>query len=444
MQRFFGKLFNGSRQTNKARAAKGGLRRPSLRLAVESLEDRLVPTGIQLTSGVLTITGTKNDTIAVQAVQMSGTNFLQATLDNTTQLFAASAVHSIKITTGSGSNSVDLKSVFPVTSISVTSTGTNSNDTVTIEGGVENPEFVPTITVTNPNGNTALQVDTSSAGDQHTTVTNKSITVFTPNDGETSGKTEVVNYTAPTKTGGHGVNSVRLFATFTGTSEGQFFSEVDVVSTAAAASLALDGTTTNMTVHIGNDYQQTSGSLANIAGPVNLSYASGATKLDVNNSAGPANTGSITSSGITGMSAGAISFSPSGGVNGVTGITVQGAAAENFNVLSTAAAPRSRSRRWAPVRSTSATTGRWRRSWRINVSNSSGATTLVLNDQKESGSRHVTVQNNEITGMAPAAISFTPATAKQTGVNVVNLFTNPQDVVKILEFSPFITINDTP
>jgi hypothetical protein len=424
-------------------------RRRSSRPLVEALEDRTVPSGIQFSpQGVLSITGSQNDSVVVQTITPPNTQdiFIRATLDKTLMQFPWYAVTAIKITTGGGTNSVDLKSAYGLMPITVTSTGTGNHDTVTVESGMESYFWnnTPGIQVSNPHGFTSLSVQAGEAWALDTQITDHSIAV----NNEWGWRLDEVDYSAPTAPLGCGVNRVSYFSKqATSIGDGNV---VSVLSTAANALLTLDGTGKHDTVYVGRTAAKAAGSLANIAGPVAVNYyAGGATQLAVSD-AGTTHlhNATITNLSISGMSPGTINYAAANnGASGVTAVSVTGSVANGntFNVLSTAAAAPLTLKGMGNDTVTIGNAGSMTQiKGAVNVSNGSGATKLVLDDRHEGGGRSVKVQNHQITGMAPATISFTPAQTANSGVVGVTLHANPLDSVAVLEFDPFCPINVSP
>jgi hypothetical protein len=170
----------------------------------------------------------------------------------------------------------------------------------------------------------------------------------------------------------------------------------------------------NSLVNVGNN-----GSLAGIAGDVNVGNGCGRATLVVDDSADTVGrTATITSSSITGLSAGggAINYTAAGSATsyGVSAVTIDGGKGANtFNVLSTAAfAPLAikggiGSNDLVQIGNNGSLAGI---AGDVSVANASGHTTLVVDDSNDLASHNnVVLTNHSVTGLSQGAINYSGA-----------------------------------
>jgi hypothetical protein len=187
---------------------------------------------------------------------------------------------------------------------------------------------------------------------------------------------------------------------------------INVQATPAGVPFTIDGFTGNVTVNINSSAPSMTGTLSNIAGPVNVVNSSGGhTTLNVSDFG--SNTGvtaTVTNSSITGLAPVAITYN-AGQVSSVSLIGSGGN--DTFNVQSTGVNT-----------ALSVDGGSGNDTVNVNgnapslsgtlvnivgpisVSNTSGHTILNVGDEGDSAGLTATITNNAITGLAPAAITY--------------------------------------
>jgi hypothetical protein len=346
----------------------------------------------------------KNDNIIIDTTAAGG---VQITLNGEVATFDPGQIHSIQINTGTGTNSVSVRSTLPGVNVSILS-GLNSNDTVTVGKNGSLSGIAGNVSV-NSSGHTALVVDDSAdTVARHGVLTNNSIS------GLSAG---TISYTAPSSATGSGVTSVAVDG-------GHAANTFDIRSTAAFSMASYFGATgSNDTITVGNN-----GSLAGIAGNVNVN-SSGHASLVIDDSSDSVgrhdvvNNDSVTllSQGGTVIRYGAPTSATGGGVTSLTLKT--GTGSNEVDVQSTAA--------FTPLSvvglgsdtvyvglngSLSGVAGA------VNVSNNSGHTSLQLDDSNDSVGRTVNITDHSVTGLSAGAINYTARTSNAgAGVSALTI-----------------------
>jgi hypothetical protein len=211
-----------------------------------------------------------------------------------------------------------------------------------------------------------------------------------------------INYNG--NNGGHEVTAIHLL----GGGGGNTF---NVQSTAPGTPVSINtdalAASTNNHVNIGSTAPTLGGTLANIAGPVNVSSSSGSTTLTLDDSGDTTGqTVTVTSSSITGTwSPAAINYA------NVSTLTIEGGTGiHNFYIQSTARGTMTNLvlggsntvRIGSNAPSLNGTLANI--AGPLNVSNSS---VMVVDDSGDSSVQTATITNNSIVGLSPAAISYT-------------------------------------
>jgi hypothetical protein len=337
-------------------------------------------------------------------------------------------VTSVFVDGGQAANTFNIQSTAAFAPVSFLG-GINSNDTVTVGKSGSLAGIAGNVTVQS-SGHANLVVDDSADPAFHTgVVTNGSVS------GLSKG---TINYTARTTATGTGVTGLTV-------NTGAGSDTILVQSTAAFAPVTIVGWGVGSTdrVVIGLN-----GSLAGIAGTVTVINDSGHTALVIDDSQDlVGRTANITSSSVTGLSAGAINYTArsSNAGAGVASLEIDGGKGANtFNVLSTAAfAPLTifgglGSNDVVRVGNAGSLTGI---AGAVNVVNNSGHTALVVDDSADTVARTAKITSNSVTGLSAGTINYVAAsTATGNGVKSVTIdggkAANTFDVLSTAAFAP--------
>jgi acrosin len=317
------------------------------------------------------------------------------------------------LNTGTGNDTVTVQA----TSQTLAVNGESGSDTVTVgnAGSVQN--MTAAVTVTNTAGATALTVDDSADGTARSaTLGAASLTGLAP---------AAINYaslSSLTVNGGTGGNTFTITGTPAATTLNSGTGNDTVTVQATSQALTVDGTNGSDTVTVGNAH-----SVQGINGAVTITNTAGATALTVDDSAD--NTGRIATLGasaLTGLAPAAISYSNlnaltvDGGTGGNT-FTITGTPAattlntgtgnDSVSVLATS----------QPLTingqggSDSVTLGNAGSVQGIlgdmTISNAAGSTALTVDDSADGTARTANLDAGVLTGLAPAAISYSNLSA---------------------------------
>jgi hypothetical protein len=337
-------------------------------------------------------------------------------------------VTSVGVDGGQAANTFQIQSSAAFAPVSFLG-GFNSNDTVTVGNGGSLAGIAGNVSV-NSSGHASLVVDDSA---------DPSFRVGVVTNGSVSGFSKgTISYGARVTATGAGVTGLTVYT-------GAGSDSILVQSTAAFAPVSIVGfgSGSNDTVTVGLN-----GSMAGIAGTLNVVNDSGHTTLVLDDSSDPVGrTATVTSSSVTGLSPGAINYTArsSNAGAGVASLIIDGGKGANtFNVLSTAAfAPLtiyggSGSNDTVRVGNAGSLTGI---AGAVNVVNNSGHTALVVDDSADTVGRTATVTSNAVTGLSPAPINYwAPTTAGGNGVSSVTIdggkAANTFNVLSTAAFAP--------
>jgi Ca2+-binding RTX toxin-like protein len=216
---------------------------------------------------------------------------------------------------------------------------------------------------------------------------------------------------------------------------------VNVRGTTSA--LNINGNSGNDTVNIGSMAPSSSGTLTGITGPISVANSSGTTTLNIDDTGyTAARTATITGNSITGLAPAAINYTAgqvsalqiSGGRGGNT-FTVQntgsgtsttlnsGTGGDTVNVRATTGPLNIEGNAGSDAVNIGSASGTLLGiTGPVSVANSSGTTALTVNDSGETSARTATITDGSITGLAPAAISYTPSNG--SGAQITALTVN--------------------
>jgi hypothetical protein len=267
------------KSTKSSRKAVASARPQAVKPAVEALEVREVPAGINYNpfTHVLTVTGGGNDTIALTR----NGSMVKATLDNTSQSFFLAGIKDIFVNTGAGNNSVQ---VVGLSDVPVFVTGAfGANDKVWVDLPSGNPAVTNALVSVNYGFGSKATLEVSDYSHdlgRYVTITNNAVTMQPPTGWlGTPGPTD-----ATVKYAGN-ITSLQV--------DGGDSNSFGVQSTAAATPLSIYAGTGFNYVGIGGGgttlYGSPNGSLAAIASPVHVYDNCGKTELNVDDSAGKDN-----------------------------------------------------------------------------------------------------------------------------------------------------------
>jgi acrosin len=391
------------------------------------------------------IAGLAPGTIHYQQCDLNGLTIVGSNAASTYNILSTGSCFGFttELVTGAGNDVVNVQA----TSDTLNLINFAGSDTVTI--GSQAPSLGGTLSniagpvnVSNVSGPTHLIVDDSgdSAG-RTATITDSSLTGLAP---------VTISYDAFTSLevhGGSGGNTFTIQSTPAGVSLNSGIGNDQVNVQATSTPVSIDGDAGNDTVTIGSMAPSLGGTLTNIAGPVSVSNTSGSTQLIVDDSGdSTGRTATITNSSLTGLSPAAISYSSPGLFGpGVNSLEVDGGSGGNtFNILSTAAGTpvsifSGTGNDAVNVQATSGsvaidgengqdvvTIGSLAPSLGgtltniagpVSVSNTSGSTSLIVDDSGDSTGQTATITNSSVTGLSPAAISYSSPGLFGPGVN---------------------------
>jgi Ca2+-binding RTX toxin-like protein len=353
-------------------------------------------------------------------------------------------IANLTLTMGNGNDTVNVEGTNTFSNNFVTINLGNGTDTVNVEGtsvftkllsvnlggGADTVNLTPTTQFlghieSNVTINGGAGIDTLNVNDQQALVAQPWTLTSSSVANSISGTINYFDINQVTINGGTGNNiyNVRgtesFFVTTLNTGGGT--DTVNVQATGLSSTLNINGNGKgNDVVNIGGKAPSLGGTVANIAGAVNVSNSSGHTTLNVDDSGDTTGrTVTVTSSSVSGTWAPAAINYTGGHVSALN--LLGGDGGNTFNVLSTASGTTTAinvndtktasTNNAVNIGSLAPSLGGALANIAgpVNVSNSSGTTALVLDDSGDTAGRTVTVTNNSISGTwAPAAINYTP------------------------------------
>jgi hypothetical protein len=377
-------------------------------------------------SDTWTMTGSSLTRTAAATIyynEQSSVNITGGSGNLTYNILSTEDFFSTSLDTGPGTDAVNVQSTGFFSTLTINNTFSTSNqDTVNIGSNAPSlggtlANIAGTANVNNASGNTTLNVDDSGdATGQTVTVTNSSISgTWSP---------AAINYS----NGLFGtISAVNLY----GGSGGNTFNVQSTLGT-ATTSINTDDTLTASanTVNIGSAAPSLGGTLANIAGPLNVSNFSGSTTLNVDDSGdGTGQTATVTSGSITGTwSPAAINYSNTtfgtisavnlyGGSGGNT-FKVQstlGSATTSIDADHTLLAAANTVNIGSAAPSLGGTLANI--AGPLNVSNFSGSTTLNIDDSGDGTGQTATHYCQKLVVVAPARFAARGGIAPGSGDN---------------------------
>jgi hypothetical protein len=281
-----------------------------------------------------------NDQIAInQSASPLQAGGVAVNLNSVTASFDAGAIRTINVSSGAGQHYVNVAGLPSDVKLNVTGGSAQSNDTVTIGSNGSLANISGSVNVSNTSGKTKLIVsDSSDSAAQYVEVTDNAVRFSGLAEVDyTGGPLATSGVTSLEVDGGHGGNLFNVYGTAAHTpltinpgsqSYGVGSNTVNILGSSSAVTVRSSG---NDSVVVGD------GSLAGIGGPVNVSNASGADSLTINDSAdSDARSIDITSNAVkfaATASAPAVTINytppPSGSNVGVNQLTIYDGAAAN-------------------------------------------------------------------------------------------------------------------
>jgi hypothetical protein len=347
-------------------------------------------------------------------------------------------VTAIHLLGGGGGNTVNVQSTAPGTPVSI--------NTDTLTANTPNNNHVNIGSTASTLGGTLANI----AGPVNVSSSSGTTTLTIDDSGDTTGQTFTVTNNSITGTGFTGPINYSQVSTLTLDGGSGINNSYNVQSTAASTTtnLLLQGSNT---VRVGSLAPNSGGTLANINGVVDV-YGPGSTSLYVDDSGDTtAKTASMYDGKISGLAPADIDWSPtSSSTGGVTDLHVGGGSGGNtFNVYGTSnfyIATYLGTGTGNDTVNVLATTGTLNIDGQngsdtvtlgslapslggtlaniagpVNVSNSSGQTTLVVDDSGDTVSKTATLIDGKLTGLAPAAVYWAPTSTTVGGVNFLDI-----------------------
>jgi hypothetical protein len=271
------------KSTKSSRKAVASARRPAMKLAVESLEQREVPAGISYNpfTHFLTVTGgAGNDAIAITRTGST----VKATLNGMSQSFllGGTGVHDIFVNPGAGQNSVQVIGMSNFVPVNITG-GIGGNDSIWVDLPASNPALATGFVNVSYGPGSKATLDVSDYSDslgRYVTITSSAVTMQPPTGpfGLPGPTDATVKYTG-------NITSLEV--------DGGNSNSFMVLSTKATTPLSIYAGTGFNQVNIGGGgtslYSNPNGSLAAVASPVHVYDYCGKTNLNIDDSKGSDN-----------------------------------------------------------------------------------------------------------------------------------------------------------